>query len=403
MEKIDRIEELPEILQHVVLTYSPVIDRSRRAIGTRLMAISTTGIDHLVSDVVLALSGILPGQAKFSMIAPFGLKYDASLLCIEAPSNVMVEIPAIALQDPAFLSMMPELARRGMRMALRGRSDAPIDQSLLPLFEYALVCVKDDRRKCPPPPGVKRVLRFIMTGAESVAGVDESFFRGAAATAGWPLNEAIVPQGPSGLQSSRATVMRMMALVNQYADVSKIEQAMKQDPAIAFKLLKMINSPGFGLPTKINSFSSAIMMLGYNKMLRWLNLLLCTSSVERNSLPLVHASVRRGLFMEQLGRGNAQKRDALFMVGVFSLIDKIIGQPIVDIFNSISVSKDIQNAVIDRTGPLGDELALIEAIEIGSASKIVSLQNKMGLTVLACNQALLHALRSAESLDLGAP
>jgi EAL and modified HD-GYP domain-containing signal transduction protein len=227
-----------------------------------------------------------------------------------------------------------------------------------------------------------------MTGAESLSSIDEAFSRGAAASIGWPLDEPIHPNGAKGLQASQAAVIRMLALVNQYAEVNEIEQAMKVDPAIAFKLMKFINSPVFGATKQITSFSHAIMLLGYKKMLRWLALLMSSSSKDVNNLPVMHASVRRGLFMEQLAQGNSEQKDALFITGAFSLLDKITMQPLDEIFKSISVSKDIQDAVLTRTGPLADPLLLIEAIEKGIPSKIFELQNKMSISALECNSAL---------------
>lgn len=394
------IETLPDVLRHVVLTYSPVIDRTRRAIGTRLMAISTTGTGHSVSEVIQSLSGLLPAKTKFAILAPFGLKYDAELLNIELPRSMVVEVPAMALLDPVFSPMIPELAARGLRLAIRGRSETSLGPELLPLFEYAVIAAAEERRKDIQANDTQRSLRYILTGCESVEQVDAAFARGCSATIGWPLAEPIKPS-EKGLQASQAAVIKMLALVNQYADVAEIEQAMKVDPAIAFKLLKFINSPVFGATQQITSFSHAIMMLGYKKMLRWLALLMSSTSNDINNLPVMHASVRRGLFMEQLAAGDSDKRDALFIVGAFSLLDKITNQPLSEIFKAISVANDIQDAVMSRTGPYADALLLIEAIEKGLPSKIFALQSRVGISSIECNSALLHALRAAEEFDFG--
>jgi hypothetical protein len=147
---MQQTDNLPEILRHVVLTYSAVIDRSRKAIGTRIMAISTSGQNMGVSEVIRALSGSLPSRAEFSMLAPFGLKYDADLLTIDLPRNMVVEVPHLALSDPNFKALLPSLAERGLRLAIRGRGDTPLDEDLLSLFEYAIIGVNEARHPKAP-------------------------------------------------------------------------------------------------------------------------------------------------------------------------------------------------------------------------------------------------------------
>src|SRR4029434_1757844 len=98
------------------------------------------------------------------------------------------------------------------------------------------------------------------------------------------------------------------------AEISKIDAVLKRDPALAFKLLRLVNSAAFGLPVQITSFQHAVMMLGYKKMMRWLSLLLATASKEVNTFPLMHASIRRGLFMERIGgEDSPDQRDELFI------------------------------------------------------------------------------------------
>jgi len=66
--------------------------------------------------------------------------------------------------------------------------------------------------------------------------------------------------------------------VRDDADIAKIDATLKRDPALAFKLLRLVNSAAFGLPVQITSFQHAVMMLGYKKLMRWLSLLLATAS-----------------------------------------------------------------------------------------------------------------------------
>ena len=85
---------------------------------------------------------------------------------------------------------------------------------------------------------------------------------------------------------------------------------LKRDPTLAFRLMRYLNSPAFGLSVEINSFGHALMLLGYQRLKRWLALLLASASTDVNMKPVMYAAVRRGLLMEELVRASRRRRDA---------------------------------------------------------------------------------------------
>jgi len=144
-----------------------------------------------------------------------------------------------------------------------------------------------------------------------------------------------------------------------------------------------------------------VMMLGYKKLMRWLSLLLATASKDTNTFPLMHASIRRGMFLEIIGADERQTeiRDELFITGAFSLLDRITGAPFAHLFELISLSESIVDAIVRRSGPYAPYLNLIEAIERSDPIAIRKQADQLALPVGACNQALLKSMTSAELLD----
>jgi len=274
---------------------------------------------------------------------------------------------------------------------------------LLACFEYSLIHLSDDRRRGPdggPPAGVTRRIPFIITGVQTVADVDAAYERGAAASVGWPLDD-VTQKSARPLQPGQAVVLELLRLVRDDADVAKIDATLKRDPALAFKLLRLVNSAAFGLPVQITSFQHAVMMLGYKKLMRWLSLLLATASKDTNTFPLMHASIRRGMFLESIGADEQQTelRDELFITGAFSLLDKITGAPFQHLFELISLSDNIVDAIVRRSGPYASYLTLIEAIERSDPIGIRKQADALALPIGACNEALLKSMTSAELLD----
>jgi c-di-GMP-related signal transduction protein len=83
------------------------------------------------------------------------------------------------------------------------------------------------------------------------------------------------PQRPTAAQSaSRTLSLKLLQMVMTDAETRELEAVLRQDPALSYHLLRLVNSLGMGLTRRIASFSQAIMILGRNQLRRWLNLML---------------------------------------------------------------------------------------------------------------------------------
>ena len=60
---------------------------------------------------------------------------------------------------------------------------------------------------------------------------------------------------------------------------------LKRDPALSFKLLRYINSAGFGLSCEVQSIRHAVSILGMQPLYRWLSLLLVTAGTGPTAPP----------------------------------------------------------------------------------------------------------------------
>lgn len=394
------------VLGTLSMCYAPLIDKNRKAIGTRLTMLSVHAGERLpVGQVLTALNEVWPDSKGQVLVAPLDANFDESALTWQQPKNAILEIPSVTLRNPEAQTIVQKLFRDGKRLALRGRAEIPLPPALLSCFECALVHIADERRRDPDGrvaahAGAARRIPFIITGVQSVEEIDAAFERGAQSSVGWPLDDTQHQQARP-LQPGQAVVLELLRLVRDDADVSRIDSTLKRDPALAFKLLRLVNSAAFGLSVQITSFQHAVMMLGYKKMMRWLSLLMTTASKDANTFPLMHASIRRGLFLEFIGAEDNQSelRDELFITGAFSLLDRITGAPFDQLFELISLSENVVDAVVRKQGPYAPYLALIEAIERSDPLVIQKRLDELALPVATCNEALFRAMAAASTLD----
>jgi c-di-GMP-related signal transduction protein len=203
-----------------------------------------------------------------------------------------------------------------------------------------------------------------------------------------------------GMNPAQTIILQLMQMVQKNEDIPKIESVLKRDPALSYKLLRFINSAGFGVGREIQSLRQAITMLGYAPMYRWLTLLLATASTSGFSPVLMETAVVRGRLAELLGQKALPRGEGenLFVTGMFSLLDRLLGLPMQEVLDTIQLPDEVVAALLTRGGMYGPYLALSEACELNS-DLVASLAASLHITPEEVNKAHLSALAWAQNVS----
>jgi len=198
------------------------------------------------------------------------------------------------------------------------------------------------------------------------------------------------------------SVLNLLNMVSQDADNSQIEAGFKRDTALSFKLLRYINSVGFGLSCEIQSIGHALTILGRKQLYRWLTLLMVTAGENSTPPALMKTSITRGRLAELLGESYFEKHDRenLFIVGVFSLLDAILKMPMTDILDKIQLPEPVTEALLSRTGIYGPFLQLTEACEEADYKRIREIAELLQYDANKVNECHIAALAWAETLGI---
>ncbi len=204
-----------------------------------------------------------------------------------------------------------------------------------------------------------------------------------------------------GMNPAQGIILQLMQMVSNNADIAKLEAVLKRDAALSYKLLRFINSAGFGLGREIQSLRQALALLGYAPLYRWLTLLLATASTSGHSPVLMETAVVRGRLAELLGqkflpRGEAEN---LFVTGMFSLLDCLLGIPMKQVLETIQLPEAVVTALLTRGGVYGPYLALAEACELNS-NLVASLAASLDISPADLNKAHLSALAWAQNITV---
>ena len=178
---------------------------------------------------------------------------------------------------------------------------------------------------------------------------------------------------PPSNQIDRLRIIDVLNQIRGGADLDVIASALKPDPVLTFKLLRYINSAGIGLQQHVDSISRALIVLGRDRFYRWLSLLLFDfGKPSYREQMLTAQALGRARFMELLaGHGTLPAQgDALFMLGLFSLLDVLLGQTLDDIVRTVDLPVPVAAALQGEPGSLSSALALARAIEDDDANGI---------------------------------
>lgn len=192
----------------------------------------------------------------------------------------------------------------------------------------------------------------------------------------------------------KALLLNIMRLVQGDADNAEIAAAMKQDPLLSFRVLRYLNSPALGLSHRIESLAQALVILGRQRLTRWLSVLLFSvRDPHFGDWLLVENALTRGRLMEALGEQSMPgvAHDPLFLTGIFSCLGELLHRPLAETLNDMLLADDIKNALLDHSGPYAPLLAVAEASENFDLPRMRETALAAGVAPESVNRALLAA------------
>jgi c-di-GMP phosphodiesterase len=396
-------DESSRVLGKVVLGYAPVIDRHEGVIATRLTVVPLRiGVTPNADALLQAIGEVWPEQSGLVVLNVSSELLLAELLRARPNRNVMVEIPWFIAAEPANTGILRELASRGNLLLLKGRPARELPREVLHCFKWSLIDYADDRRLAAgaQAQSAVRSIPHVQGGVRTMAQLQHSFDRGATAVIGWPLHEPVAPHVQA--RPDVEVVLELIERIEQGRNAQLLDETLMRDPLLAFELLRHVQAAAPGrLRLETGSFGQAISLLGEQPLRRWLGGMLARTGDDMRLRPVNFAALRRGLLMRQLASPSspAEARGELFMCGVFSLLDRIVGRPLGETLSTLVVAERVRAAIVDASGPYHPLLELVRAIESESAPEIRAAADAAFVEPLEINRALLKTLFLAASLD----
>lgn len=388
---------------HSIIAYELLFRHAAHAESAEIDSEADAGITVLANTLCnMGTDWLLKGKQAFINMDETMLK--SSLSSLLPTKNVVIEILETVRVTDELMARLQELKQEGYRFALDDFHFSTGTEPLLPLADFVkldvLAHTPEELSKL-----VKGLRRYpIKLVAEKVETLEQfnhcrelgfDFFQGYYFARPETLVERII-------NPVHATVFQLMDKVRQGADVKELEALFKKDVALTFKLLRYINSAGFGLSCEVQSIRHAVSILGMQPLYRWLTLLLVTAGSNVTTPAQARTAITRGRLCELLGKTSLSRsdQDNLFIVGVFSLLPAMLEMTMDQVLERVVIPDRIADALTDRSGLYGPFLALTEAMESGDSARLEDLALSLMLSPRQVSEAHLQSLAWVEQLGL---
>lgn len=189
------------------------------------------------------------------------------------------------------------------------------------------------------------------------------------------------------MDDSGATLLKLMRLFCDDAELPEIEMTFRGDPGLTYKLLVLVNSVGVGCINNIDTVRHAIAILGRQQIKRWVQLSLFATGDQRGiDSPMVDMAAVRAGFMENLtgcnsSLGGSFDTDKAFMTGILSILEKIYDIPMDEVIRKLNLSNDVKDALVSQQGELGLLLHVAELLEEMDFDHISMHLDEIGLSI----------------------
>jgi len=341
----------------------------RQTLGLKLGELS----GDRATTSLLSTAFLTEGIEKVAGNKPCFINFTKNLLIKEIanffPKNaIVVEI----LEDvPPTIEVMEACTRLSQLGYLIALDDFVFTKDLLPLIELANIIKIDYQQSTTAE--IERVLyrlkhydlKFLAEKVETYQEFEHARKLGFHYFQGYffAKPESIRMKEVSSLKTSK---IRLLVEVSKPSStLANLQKIVESDVAIAYKLLRYINSAYFYLLKEVTSIRQAMIHLGEREIRRFIILVIISELAADKPTELLRLSLIRARFCELLAEGCQFAADAsgLFLLGLFSLIDAILDTPMALMMDKLPLSDEVKEALSQQQGPLMPFLQAVIAYE----------------------------------------
>jgi c-di-GMP-related signal transduction protein len=358
---------------------------------------------RVLNDAVLTLGleTLTGGKRAFMNLTRHLLLSDFATLL--PPSAVVIEVLENVAIDDEVIEAVKRLRGLGYSIAL---DDFTLDNDARALLPYAtyvkvdvLATTAEDRRaiKQALPPGIT----LLGEKVESALMFDEL------RAASYTLFQGYYFCRPRTFASGTLTPQHLAysqllaALSRPDATIDAVEDLIKREASLSFRVLRCINSAAFGIRREIRSIRQALVLLGLDQVRKWA-LVWGLAGLNVGTTPeLVTVAILRARCCELVGQTVVSGEDAaeFFLLGLCSVLDAMLGRSMEEMLEELPLSDAIRGALLGEPNRARLVLDAVTAYERGQWDEATALAIRAGTNPHLLPAAYADALKWAREVS----
>ncbi|MBU3155582.1 HDOD domain-containing protein [Clostridium estertheticum] len=345
----------------VFLARQPILDKFNKLLGYELLFRDSGKNIYQAEDgdkatvevikncfVNIGIQEVTGGKKAFINFTENILKSD--IFMVLPPETVIIEILENIEPTEEIVELCTNLKKQGYLIAL---DDFVYSRKYIKLIEVADIIKVDfkitkghDRKKVIEQVNSTHVC-FIAEKVETMEEFHEAVSFGYSYFQGYYFSRPLIVSGKR-ISENKIVYMKLLKEINSGSfDIDKIEELIKKDVSLSFKLLRLINSANYVFRSKIKSIKQALTLLGEKEIKKWLYLIVFKTMGADKAEIIVIESLTRARFSElilcKINKG-ANSFNA-YIIGLFSMVDLLLDVPLEQILEELLLPIEVKGAL----------------------------------------------------------
>lgn len=318
------------------------------------------------------------------------------------PPKIVVEIQNSVPADDAVISVCRRLKEGGYMIALDDFVPTDARQGLVPYADF----IKVNIQEVATAESAAMVARYASKACRMLAQKVETrqdFV--AAKKSGFTQFQGYFFRETESLRTrqipaSQVTYLRLLRAISKpEVDFVEMEDLVRREPALCYRLLRYLNSPLLGLASPVLSIRHGLNLLGERELVRWIRMATAMIIGQEKSSDLVLSSLVRARFCELIAPKVKHGKSDLYLMGLLSLMDAILEAPMNVVLEELPLDSDTKAQLMcGKTGSktsLSPIYDLMVARETGDWGRVTKLGKELGLSLCFVSEMYNEAMRWA--------
>lgn len=286
--------------------------------------------------------------------------------------TVILEILETVPCDAEVIKACKQLRQSGFRLALDDFFPDPDKQELVQIADFikvdfrasSLATRKEIYGMCH-----NKKTSFVAEKVETFSevqtaqGEGNTFFQGYFHSRPEIISEAQIP-------ANKFSYLQMFAvLANPSPDFREIERLLLLEPSLCYRLLRLANSALYGFRYRISTIQAALIAVGEDAFRKLVTIILAGRLAHSASDYDVRQALERAHFCESLAPALKENPAELYMLGMLSMMDRMLNIPMAKLLGLIYLSSRIEQALLGSQEGIGKALEICKYHERGGDGK----------------------------------